>query len=65
MRLKLPFKFLNKNKSEPYHKPKRIFSLRLVIPFLFLIVITPIWFFNDNSHINYLKSYFEFTFEAL
>ena len=59
MRLKLPFKFLYKNKSEPYHKPKRIFSLRLVVPFFFLISITPIWFFNDNNHINYLKSYFE------
>ena len=59
MRLKLPFKFLYTNKNEPYHKPKRIVSLRFVIPFFFIIGITPLWFFNDNNHLHSLQSYFE------
>ena len=59
MRLKLPFKFLYTNKNEPYHKPKRIVSLRFVIPFFFVIGIIPLWFFNDNNHLHSLQSYFE------
>ena len=59
MRLKLAFKFLNTNKSELYHKPKRIISLRLVIPFFFLIGITPFWFLNDNSYVDTLQSFFD------
>ena len=59
MRLNLPFKFLYINRSEPYHKPKRIVGLRLFITFFFLISITPLWFFNDNGYVLYLKSYFD------
>ena len=59
MRLKLPFKFLYTNKNELYHKPKRIVSLRFVIPFFFVIGITPLWFFNKNNHLHSLQSYFD------
>ena len=59
MRLKFPFKFLYTNKNEPYHKPKRIVSLRFIIPFFFVIGIIPLWFFNDNNHLHSLQSYFE------
>ena len=59
MRLKPPFKFLYTKKNEPYHKPKKIVGSKLIILFILLAAITPIWFLTDNNHLFSLESYFD------